>query len=429
MKKVFTNGVFDLFHEGHFNLLKKAKAEGDYLLVGVNSDESCIKYKRLPFQPWADRAARIRQISFVDEVIEVPFSDDVGEEFYQKNKIEIQIQGDKSANFFVSEQQGILKIVGRTPGISTSMLMEIINQKSSEALDHGYLNDVKKVFFEGQNYIIKYGNRTKAKKYPIELPDSRSKNEYEVIMSIRRLLDNPGFITKPICSDNKQLIIFECAPEGYQTLFEVFSSDLPPNEQALLSIINDLVKIHNVTYRSPELCERFACNDGYIKIKIALQCFAATQDPKLKSYIKEFMDESLKIKQVLLHGDFDPKNIMVSQDAHLFIDFEESGYGDPALDVGYFLAHAYMHKNRSKHIELWKGLLEKIFYSYLEAYKGFKQDPDLGTRIVKYMGLFLLSRIDGVLAPSNYILTHERPAVRATAINALFGLSAREILD
>ena len=46
MKTVFTNGVWDIFHYGHYNLLRRAKELGDYLLVGVASDESCEKYKR-----------------------------------------------------------------------------------------------------------------------------------------------------------------------------------------------------------------------------------------------------------------------------------------------------------------------------------------------------------------------------------------------
>ena len=39
MKKVITYGTYDLFHQGHYNLLKRAKALGDYLIVAVSTDE------------------------------------------------------------------------------------------------------------------------------------------------------------------------------------------------------------------------------------------------------------------------------------------------------------------------------------------------------------------------------------------------------
>ena len=52
MKKVITYGTFDLFHIGHLNLLKRAKALGDYLIVAVSSDDfNAIKGKKCAILP------------------------------------------------------------------------------------------------------------------------------------------------------------------------------------------------------------------------------------------------------------------------------------------------------------------------------------------------------------------------------------------
>ena len=68
---VFTNGCFDLLHRGHVELLQQAKALGDILVVGLNSDVSvrAIKGPGRPFVPQEDRAMMLRALRCVDEVI------------------------------------------------------------------------------------------------------------------------------------------------------------------------------------------------------------------------------------------------------------------------------------------------------------------------------------------------------------------------
>lgn len=64
---VYAAGVFDLFHRGHVELFRKAKALGDRLVVAVNSDELTAKYKRLPVFSQEDRLEIVRSCRFVDE--------------------------------------------------------------------------------------------------------------------------------------------------------------------------------------------------------------------------------------------------------------------------------------------------------------------------------------------------------------------------
>ena len=71
MKKIgYTTGCFDLFHIGHLNILKRARLECDYLIVGVNSAELSIsaKKKRLVI-PFQERMDIVESIKFVDEVV------------------------------------------------------------------------------------------------------------------------------------------------------------------------------------------------------------------------------------------------------------------------------------------------------------------------------------------------------------------------
>lgn len=73
---VFTNGVFDLFHAGHLDSLRRARSEGDLLVVGVNSDESVRRLKG-PGRPIVPLAQRMRLLAALEYVGAVaPFDED-----------------------------------------------------------------------------------------------------------------------------------------------------------------------------------------------------------------------------------------------------------------------------------------------------------------------------------------------------------------
>ena len=70
MKKIITYGVFDLFHEGHASLLRRAKALGDYLIVGVTTDQyACWRGKLCVVDSLETRVKNVRSSPYVDEVI------------------------------------------------------------------------------------------------------------------------------------------------------------------------------------------------------------------------------------------------------------------------------------------------------------------------------------------------------------------------
>ncbi len=66
----YAPGVYDLFHIGHLNILKHAKANCDYLIAGVVSDEMALHAKgKAPVVPLAERLEIVRNIKFVDEAV------------------------------------------------------------------------------------------------------------------------------------------------------------------------------------------------------------------------------------------------------------------------------------------------------------------------------------------------------------------------
>ena len=66
----YTTGVFDMFHVGHLNILRRAKKMCEYLVVGVSTDELVQKYKdKTPIIPYSERYKIIKAIKYVDKVV------------------------------------------------------------------------------------------------------------------------------------------------------------------------------------------------------------------------------------------------------------------------------------------------------------------------------------------------------------------------
>jgi len=124
MKKVITFGTFDLFHIGHLKLLERAKQEGNYLIVGISSDELNGKKGKKSVFPLAERLEIVRSIKFVDEVF-VEESLELKDEYIKTYSADILVMGDDWKDKF-NWVSCPVKYLERTPNISTTYLKNSI---------------------------------------------------------------------------------------------------------------------------------------------------------------------------------------------------------------------------------------------------------------------------------------------------------------
>lgn len=129
-KTVFTNGCFDILHVGHIKLLEFCKQQGDFVVVGLNSDESIkrLKGKDRPINNQEDRLNILKSIKYVDEVI--IFNEDTPYDLIKIIKPDIIVKGgDYNMQDVVGNDLAKVHIFDYIDGKSTTKIIEKIGKQ------------------------------------------------------------------------------------------------------------------------------------------------------------------------------------------------------------------------------------------------------------------------------------------------------------
>ena len=137
MTIIYADIVGDLFHWGHIKMFEQAKQHGDYLIVGVCTDEFVENYKRKTIMTTNERAAVIANCKYVDQVIIDPPCP-ITKEFIEKHSIDFVVHGDdmddKELNKWYGEAIKLGKFIKTkyTGCISTSdIISRVLSRYSS----------------------------------------------------------------------------------------------------------------------------------------------------------------------------------------------------------------------------------------------------------------------------------------------------------
>ena len=134
-KVVFTNGCFDIIHVGHVDYLSKARAMGDVLVIGLNSDSSVRRLKGpgRPINAQRDRAKILSALRGVDYI--TIFNENTPEHLIEKVRPDVLVKGGDwdgkniVGSAFVRSYGGRVRIVPFVKGYSTTSLVRKISKK------------------------------------------------------------------------------------------------------------------------------------------------------------------------------------------------------------------------------------------------------------------------------------------------------------
>lgn len=131
----YTTGVYDMFHIGHLNIIKKAKEQCDYLIVGVTTDQLCFERKnKFPIINESDRMAIIGELRCVDKVVPQENMDKL--EVVKKFGVDVVFVGSdwKGTDIWNKYEQEFAEVgcavvyINHTDGISSTILRDRLNK-------------------------------------------------------------------------------------------------------------------------------------------------------------------------------------------------------------------------------------------------------------------------------------------------------------
>jgi glycerol-3-phosphate cytidylyltransferase len=128
--KILTYGTFDLFHIGHLNILRRAKALGGHLTVAISTDEFNLASKnKVCAQPYYERAEIVHAIKYVDEVIAETSWDQKIKDVVDNNIDVFVIGDDWEGEFDFLKEYCEVVYLPRTEGVSTTERKQDIIKK------------------------------------------------------------------------------------------------------------------------------------------------------------------------------------------------------------------------------------------------------------------------------------------------------------
>jgi aminoglycoside phosphotransferase (APT) family kinase protein len=160
--------------------------------------------------------------------------------------------------------------------------------------------------------------------------------------------------------------------------------------------------IHAESWGDSEVEARFRTWPNFFALRVEPYLLTTgSRHPKLRSLFEEEAERLGRTALALVHGDFSPKNILVSRERLVLLDCEAAWFGDPAFDAAFLLNHLFL---KALHLPAWReDYLRLALVCWSEYRAGLAERFDLSSRIGRLLLMLMLARVDGK-SPVEYIV-------------------------
>jgi aminoglycoside phosphotransferase (APT) family kinase protein len=228
----------------------------------------------------------------------------------------------------------------------------------------------------------------------------------------------PATIPRLVFEDRQQhLLAMEAVPEPHENWKVVLLSGRVDRER-VREFATLLATIHREAYRRrDEMAPRFADRSFFESLRLEpYYGFAAVQEPAAAAFLGALSDRTRHIADTLVHGDYSPKNILLSEGRMVLLDHEVVHWGDPAFDVGFSMTHLLSKAHHLAHCRRAFGeAAQHYWHQYGEALGQVTWRKDLEPRAVRHTLGCLLARVAG-RSPLEYLGDEQRHRQRDVAL-------------
>jgi aminoglycoside phosphotransferase (APT) family kinase protein len=170
-----------------------------------------------------------------------------------------------------------------------------------------------------------------------------------------------------------------------------------------------LGQIHRHSTGDAEAMRLFNTTQNFYQLRIESYLLATgAKHPALRSQFEAEATRLAGVRECLVHGDFSPKNILVSSERMVLLDCEVAWYGEPAFDIAFLLNHFFLKSLLHVPRDIcMRWMIEKFWFEY----QNIRPSPEVELRASRLLLMLMLARVDGK-SPAEYLGTTRQLFIR-----------------
>lgn len=260
---------------------------------------------------------------------------------------------------------------------------------------------------DGTDWVIKQGLGQLRVDKEWYCDPKRLKIEYLGMIWLSKVMAK-GVVPNPYFWDEDNFVLgMQAIPRPHDNLKELLLRG-----EVDLSLIAqmgaNLASIHSAGKNSKEAQEVFHDRSFFKSLRVEPYYINASNELKgTTGFFNELIEETLKIQQTVVHGDYSPKNMLVRKGRIILLDHEVMHYGDPAFDIGFALCHLLSKANHLFRLKKKFIQAAQTFWKYYTKNPTVEVTEQNEARAVKHIMACLIARVKGK-SPLEYLNVEEK---------------------